>query len=105
MLVPATVLTLYGATVSPSTNMAGQFYGLSLISIGLITWFARDVKDPNTQRAIVLSQLISTIIGVIVSALNTISGVMSAVGWSGFVIYLVLAFGYGYFQFAKPSAS
>jgi len=105
VLAPATVLTLHGATVSPSANLAGQFFGVTLIGIGLICWLARNVTDPGAQRAIVLAQLIATVIGIIVAAMGTISGVVSAVGWSAVVIYLVLALGYAYFQFAKPSAS
>jgi len=31
--------------------------------------------------------------------------VMSAVGWSAVGIYLLLALGFAYFQFMKPSAS
>jgi len=105
VLVPATVLTLYGATVSPSANLVGQLFGVTLIGIGLICWLARNVTDPGAQRAIVLAQLIATVIGVIVAVMGTISGVMNAVGWSAVVIYLLLALGYAYFQFAKPSAS
>lgn len=105
VLAPATMLTLYGATVSPSANLVGQLFGVTLIGIGLICWLARNVADPGAQRAIVLAQLIATVIGAIVAVMGTISGVMNAVGWSAVVIYLLLALGYAYFQFAKPSAS
>lgn len=105
VLVPATVLTLYGATVSPSANLVGQLFGVTLIGVGLICWLARNVTDPGSQRAIVLAQLIATVIGAIVAVMGTISGVANAVGWSAVVIYLLLALGYAYFQFAKLSAS
>lgn len=105
VLIPTTVLGLYGVTPSPATNLAGQFFGATLIGVGLICGLARNVTDPGAQRAIILAQLISTIIGTIVAVMGTISGVMNAVGWSGVVVYLVLVLGYAYFQFAKPSAS
>lgn len=105
VLIPATVAGLYGITPSPGTNLAGQFFGVTLIGIGLICWLARNIADPGAQRAIILAQLISAVIGVIVAVMGTISGVMNAVGWSAVVIYLLLALGYAYFQFAKPSAS
>jgi hypothetical protein len=44
------------------------------------------------------------VIGLIVSLMGTLSGVVNAVGWSAVLIYLVLAAGYAYFQFMKPSA-
>jgi len=59
----------------------------------------------RAQRAIVLSQLVATVIGAIVAVMGALSGVMSALGWLAVGIYLVLALGYGYFQFAKPRTS
>ncbi len=105
VLVPTTVLSLYGMTQGTSEALAGQFFGVALISIGLLTWFARNVADSEAQRAIILALLISDVIGVIVAVLGTVNGVMSAVGWSAVGIYLLLALGYAYFQFMKPSTS
>jgi NAD/NADP transhydrogenase beta subunit len=105
VLVPATVLSLYGMTQGPSAALAGQFFGVALIAIGLLTWFTRNITDSDTQRAFILALLISDVIGVIVAVLGTVSGVMSAVGWSAVGIYLLLSLGFAYFQFMKPSAS
>ena len=105
VLVPATVLSLYGVAQGPAVELLGQYFGSALIAIGLLTWFARNVADSEAQRAIILALLISDVIGVIVSVLGTVSGVMSAVGWSAVGIYALLALGYAYLQFVKPSAS
>ena len=105
VLVPTTVLSLYGMTQGTSEALAGQFFGVALIGIGLLTWFARNVTDSETQRAIILALLISDVVGIIVALLGTLSGTMNAVGWSAVGIYLLLALGYAYFQFMKPSAS
>ena len=104
VLTPATMLSLHSVTQGPGEKLMGQYFGSALIAIGLLTWFARDVADSEAQRAIILALLISDVIGVIVSVLGTVSGVMSAVGWSAVGIYLLLALGYAYFQFVKPSA-
>ena len=105
VLAPATVLSLYGMTQGPSEALAGQYFGVALIAIGLLTWFARNVADSEAQRAIILALLIADVIGVIVSVLGTVSGPMNAVGWSAVGIYVLLALGFGYFQFMKPGAS
>ena len=105
VLVPATVLTLYGMTSTPAANLTGQLFGVELIAVGLLCWFARNVSDSAAQRAIILAFLIAGVIGLIVSLMGTLSGVVNAVGWSAVLIYLVLAAGYAYFQFMKPSAS
>lgn len=105
VLAPTIVLSLYGMTQGISEALAGQYFGVALIAIGLLTWFARNVADPDAQRAIIRALLISDVIGVIVSLLGTLSGVMNALGWSAVGIYLFLTLGYGYFQFMKPDAS
>jgi NAD/NADP transhydrogenase beta subunit len=105
VLSPAVVLSLHGITQDPSAKLTGQFYGVELIAIGLLTWLARNAGDSEARRAIILALLISTVIGVVIAVLGTVSGVMNAFGWSGAAIYAVLALGYGYFQFAKSGDS
>ena len=105
VLIPAKVLLLYGMTQGASETLAGQYFGVALIAIGLITWFARDVADVNAQKALILALLISDFIGLIVSVMGTVSGVMNTLGWSAVVIYLFLTIGYAYFQFKKQSTS
>ena len=105
VLVPGTMGTLYGMTPGPEVNLAGQFFGVELIAVGLLCWLARNVSDSAAQRAMILAFLIADVIGLIVSLMGTLSGVFNAVGWSAVVIYLVLSLGFAYFQFMKPSAS
>ena len=105
VLVPGAMGTLYGMTPGPEVNLAGQFFGVELIAVGLLCWLARNVSDSAAQRAMILAFLIADVIGLIVSIMGTLSGVFNAVGWSAVVIYLVLSLGYAYFQFMKPSAS
>jgi hypothetical protein len=103
LLVPAIVLSIYGVTQGPAEKLMGQFFGVALVAIGLLTWLARGVTDASAQRAMILALLISNVTGVIVSVLGTLSGVMSAVGWSAVAIYVLFTLGYGYFQFTKPA--
>ena len=105
VLTPATMLSLHGVAQDPGERLMAQYFGSALIAIGLLTWFARNVADSEAQRAIILALLIAGVIGVIVSVLGTVSGVMNAVGWSAVGIYVLLALGFAYFQFMKPSAS
>ena len=103
LLVPSTVLSIYGVTQGPAEQLMGQYIGVALVGIGLLTWLTREVTEVSTQRAMILALLISNLAGVIVSVLGTLSDVMSAVGWSAVAIYVVFGLGYGYFQFVKTS--
>ncbi len=105
LLVPATLLSLYGVSVSPGTQLMAQFFGVELGGIGLLAWFARKVTDSDALRAIILAFFISEVIGVIVSLFGTLSNLMNVLGWSAVGLYAVFGLGLAYFLFMKPSAS
>ena len=105
LLFPGTVVALYGATPGPQINVVAQFFGAELVHIGLFAWLARGVADGLAQRAIVLAFLVGDVIGLVVSLIGTVSGVLNVVGWTAVVVYAVLAFGYANLQFMKPRAS
>jgi hypothetical protein len=104
-LAPTAVLSLYGVTQSPGATLLARLFGAALIGIGLLTWFSRNIKDSDAQHAIILSMLVYDVIGVIVCVNGIVSGAMNAVGWTGVAIFLILALGYAYFQFVRPSAT
>ena len=59
VLVPTTVMDLYGMTPSPSAILAGRYFGVELIAVGLLCLFAVNVSDAAAQRAIILAFLIA----------------------------------------------
>ena len=103
VLLPATLLAMYGVTPGPAVNLASQLFGVELLHVGLICWFARNVSDGTAQRALIVASLIGQVIGLIVALMGTLSGVFNVVGWSAVAIYLLLGLGYAYLQFMKPS--
>ena len=105
LLFPGTVVALYGATPGPQINLVAQFFGVELVHIGLFAWLARNVADGLAQRAIILAFLLGDVIGLVISLVGTVSGVLNEVGWSSVVVYAVLALGYANLQFMKPRAS
>jgi hypothetical protein len=104
LLVPATLLKVYGITSGPGERLMAQFFGVALLAVGLLTWLARNVADPIARRAFVLALLISQAVGFVVALLGTLSGVMNVAGWSAVAIYLLLGLGYAYFQFTKSTS-
>jgi hypothetical protein len=103
VLLPSTLLSMYGVTPGPAVNLASQLFGVELLHVGLICWFARNVSDGPAQRALIVASLIGQVFGLIVALMGTLSGVFNAVGWSAVAIYLLLGLGYAYLQFMKPS--
>ncbi|MFH0758890.1 MAG: hypothetical protein V2B15_16495 [Bacteroidota bacterium] len=99
VLLPSSVLSLYGVESGPAAQLMAQYAGLGSLVIALVAWFSRNVNDPKAQKAIILAFLISDILGVMVSLSGTISGTMT-IGWAVVGIYLLFAIGYGYILFS-----
>ena len=105
VVAPASLLSLYGVTLSPAGILVARLLGTEFLGICVLTTFARNATDTDARRAIVLALFISDAIAFIVALAAQLAGVPNALGWSIVVIYLLLALGYGYFQFLKPGAS
>ena len=80
VLIPTRVLLIYGLTADAGEVLMGQYFGVALIGIGLITWLIKNVTEPNATGAVILALLISDVIGFIISVIGTISGVMNSFG-------------------------
>ncbi|HEY6451297.1 MAG TPA: hypothetical protein VIX87_01720 [Steroidobacteraceae bacterium] len=100
VIVPVEMLAQYGVAADRSIILMSRFFGTALIQIGLLFWLARSIIDSVGRAAIVLSGLISMVIGFLVALQGELSGVINALGWSTVVLYALFALGFAYFQFA-----
>lgn len=106
VLAPNLYLSLYGLSVSdPDGTFITQLLGAGLLTYCFVAWFARDAEDSAARRAIVIGFFITISIGFIIALLAQLAAVMNPLGWLIVGLYLLLALGYGYFQFMKPSSS
>lgn len=107
VLASSQLASLFGVNVE--LTQAGialnRLFGAAIVGYGLLTWLARNTADSEARRAIVLALFVTHALGFIVAVLAQLSGMASALGWLIVAIYLLLALGYGYFQFVKPGAS
>ena len=68
-------------------------------------WEAANVAESVARRAIVLAIFVGESIGFVIALLGQLSGVMNVLGWVTVAVYLLLALGFGYFQFARPGVA
>ncbi|KPJ84898.1 MAG: hypothetical protein AMS18_16475 [Gemmatimonas sp. SG8_17] len=105
VLMPGQVLSFYGVAGDAPLEYTGQLFGAALVSFAVLTWCVRNVPDSEARRAILLALLVGDAVGVVVSLIAQLGGVVSAAGWSTVAIYLLLAIGLAYFRFAAGSES
>jgi len=104
LLLPTTIGPMYGLGTSPAEVLLARFFGVELLIIGLVNWLSKDAEYA-TLRPIILGNLIGDGVGVIVSVMGTLNGVMNSLGWSSVAIYLLLALGFAYLQFMGQTVS
>jgi hypothetical protein len=101
---PTPTLGLYGmAQPSPQHLVSAQYFGVSLLSVGVLDWAARNAPESETRGAIVLGNLVHMVAGLVLTLVALMQGTLNAFGWSTVVIYLVLGLGFARFQFRRDS--
>ena len=103
VLIPGKIFSIYGVEASAILKSTGQMLGAYAVGIAVLTWSARKSNDSSARRAIVLALFIGNAVGFVVALIGQLNNVIGALGWSTVAIYLLLALGFGYFQFAKPA--
>ena|SRR5258708_39720144 len=102
LLITQTILAAYGLSTNTSDVLVGQFFGVGLLTSGLVTLLARDVTDPAAKTAINYAEMISAAVGFIISIGATLSKTMNSLGWSAVVLFGFFAVAFAYFQFFNP---
>ena len=105
VLVTGPLLSFYGVTLDKAGTLVAQLFGAALIGFAVLNWFARGVTDREARQAIVLANLASDTVGFVMALIGQLAGVANALGWSTVALYLLLALGFAYFQFMKPSTA
>jgi hypothetical protein len=106
VLLPTTFMSLSGVTINQAGAFTTQLLGAMLILISILLWSARNAPRSDVAlRAIVLAVIIGDLIGFIISLLAQLNKVANALGWIFVALWLLLACGFGYFQFVKPANS
>lgn len=101
---PGATLAFYGIAPDAAFRLVSQLFGAALIGFAVLTWSARNAAASDARKAIVLALFVADGLGFVLSLIGQLQGVANALGWLNVVIYLLLALGFGYFQFLKPSA-
>ncbi len=107
LFTPETMVSIYYINNTPIAEvlLSLRYFGVGLLSIGLITAFAANAPQSEAKQAIVRASFIANVVGVIVSLMGIFSGTHTTFGWSAVGIYGFLAAGFGYFWFIKPETA
>jgi uncharacterized membrane protein len=104
VFIPGLLLPIYGVEPDAALKLIGQLFGAVLISLALLAWLVRNLRDSETQRAVTLALLVGEALGFIVALIGQLNGVFNALGWSVIVVYLFFTLGLAYLLFSKSAS-
>jgi hypothetical protein len=104
LIFPVALFSIFGADLGTGGIFPAREYGSALIGIFLLTWFARKVVEPATKTAIILALFVYDLLGLVVTLIAIIGGVLNSLGWLVAVVYLFFTLGFGYFMTVKAGA-
>jgi hypothetical protein len=102
LVVPTMALQQFGVDEYASTRLVLQFFGTSLLTVGLLAWFAKNISDEAVQKGMILALFIGSLAGLVMSVIGMAAGAVRTLGWLAIVIYGVFALGYAFLLFLKP---
>lgn len=97
LLAPIFFYSLFGAPLNPGGVFAARQYGAFLIGNLLLTWFARNVIESESRRAIAMALCVYDAIGFYVTLMALLSGAVGPLGWFAAALYLFFAVAFGIF--------
>jgi hypothetical protein len=104
LFVPGWLYDLMGATLGAAGVFAAREYAAAMFGTLMLTWFAQRTQAADARKAILLDLLVYDAIGVVITVLVTLSGVLNALGWGIVAIYLFFTAGSAYLLLKEPAA-
>ncbi len=104
LLVPETMLGLFGAEQYAAFKFLAQFFGSAMIAFGWLLWLVKSVSDENMQKGIAYSLLVSSVLGVVITVIAMVAdkALIRTNGWIVIIAYVLFALGYAFMIFMKP---
>jgi len=101
LLGPDLALKFFGLTGGKTEILLAQVIGASLVGFACLCWFAKDYTDGQAIQGAVISLLVYSAIGFVVTLLGVLSQATRAgSAWIVVALYLLFIAGFVYFQFA-----
>lgn len=101
LFAPATLLALFGTTLTDGGAFTAREYGAALSGIFMLTWFARNVSAVDARRAILLDLLVYDFIGTVITLVVVLTAVLNLLALGIVAIYLFFTVASAYLLIRK----
>ena len=93
LLIPEQLNVLLGGLSEPHVIYAQRVFAGAALAWGLILWFARDFRDWDAVRGVLIGSIVGLVVLTIASAWATIQGLQNTLSWSNPILGILLLLG------------
>jgi hypothetical protein len=87
LLFPGPSVAMYGAEPEPHLVMLMRYFGSTLLAFGVLEWFAKDFRDREAVRAVLIAVVILNAVGLMVTVGGMAEELLNSTAWSSVILY------------------
>ena len=102
VLLPGPSSAVFGVASEPHVTLNLQFFGSVLLALGVIFWFAKDFREWEPVRGVLIGSVVADAVGLLINLWGTLQGLTNALAWTSSLVYVLLLAGAFYFLSKAP---
>jgi hypothetical protein len=93
LLIPARASLFFSSFAEPRAVLYLRFCGAAILAWGLIAWFARNFRDWEAVRGVLIGSVVGLALNIILNVAATVAGWLNAKAWGTTVVLVLLLLG------------
>jgi hypothetical protein len=96
LLIPVQASLFFSDFAEPRAVLYLRFSGAAVLAWGLIVWFARDFRDRDAVRGVLIASVVGLAANIILNVWATVQGWLNANAWGSTIVLVLLLVGAAY---------
>jgi hypothetical protein len=96
LLIPVQASLFFSSFAEPRAVLYLRFCGAAVLAWGLVVWFARDFRDWEAVRGVLIASVVGLAVNILMTVWATMEGWLNANAWGSTVVLVLLLLGGAY---------
>ena len=96
LLIPVQASLFFSSFAEPRAVLYLRFCGAAVLAWGLVVWFARDFRDWEAVRGVLIASVVGLAVNILITVWATMEGWLNANAWGSTVVLALLLLGGAY---------